>query len=253
MTAITTNTSLPGAPLSSQTRANAGTAAKNTANATVTSGTSLDDRSHGPSSTVELSDRAKDLLARTKIEQAIADQLAEVMLAASDDKSRQKPQSRLSSDELSQLFQSTLNKTAQAAGKAAPRADPMAHPQSTTQWQNHAPYGDPTMSDEQFLSQMKDTLLWFADIYDQNGSPPEVGQALRDAVKNGTVKVQRASDVPDLNFKSTQTFTPSALGGGYDSIGGITQNPTGATKEAIDQGRAIALWNMDRGDIYISW
>lgn len=253
MTAITTNTSVPGAPLSSQTRADASTA-QYTATPTAggASGTPLDDGGHGPSSTVELSERAKALLARSKVEQAVADQLSGMMHAASGDKSLQ-PQSRLSSDELSQLFQSMQNKTAQTAGKAAPSADATAQPQSTTQWQNYAPYGDPTMSDEQFMSQMKDLMLGFADIYDQQGRPPEVGQALRDAVNNGTVKVQRASDVQDLNFKSTQTFTPSAFGGGYDSSGGTTQHPTGATKEAIDQGRAMALWNMDRGDIYISW
>jgi hypothetical protein len=31
------------------------------------------------------------------------------------------------------------------------------------------------------------------------------------------------------------------------------QNPTGAIKDAIDQGKAIAMWSADRGDIYITW
>jgi hypothetical protein len=30
-------------------------------------------------------------------------------------------------------------------------------------------------------------------------------------------------------------------------------NPTGAAKDALDQGRAYAFWTADRGDVYVSW
>lgn len=115
-----------------------------------------------------------------------------------------------------------------------------------------APYGDPTKSDEQFL---KDGAIIESVTYSlENGNyPPGATQALRDAFARGAIKIQSASEVPDLNFRSEHKFTPSRIGGGYDSWGSTSQSPTGATKEAIDQGRAVAMWTADRGDVYISW
>jgi hypothetical protein len=95
-------------------------------------------------------------------------------------------------------------------------------------------------------------LSQWADEYDKKGLPSEVGQALRDAVANGTLKFQKASDVPDLNFHSEHTFTSNAFGT-LDGQGSTSQNPTGTTKEAIDQGKAIAIWTADRGDVYVTW
>lgn len=91
-----------------------------------------------------------------------------------------------------------------------------------------------------------------ADEYDKRGLAPEVGQALRNAVANGALKFQKASDVPDLNFQSSHAFTTNAFGT-LDGWGSTSQNPTGATKAAIDQGKAIAMWSADRGDVYITW
>lgn len=259
MTAITTNTSLPGAPLSSQTRANASTDAaatiRNTAAKTDggTGGTSLDNNGHGPSSTVDLSDRAKAMLERSKVEQAVVEKLADMLAMASDARSSQQLLP-MSVDEISQFFQSVTGRmNARSADNAGTMANAADGAKSNVAWENPAPYGDPTISDEAFMAKLNESLLSTADFYDELGRPPEVGQALRDAVKNGTVKVQRASDIPDLNLTSTQTFTPSVNGGGYDSSGGLELHPTGATKDAIEQGRAVAAWHMDRGNIYISW
>jgi hypothetical protein len=99
---------------------------------------------------------------------------------------------------------------------------------------------------------MKGALARQADAMDAAGLPPEAGQALRNAVANGTLKFQKASDVPDLNFHSQQIFTKNAFGT-IDGWGTTSQHPTGATKDAIDQGKAIAPWSADRGDIYVTW
>jgi hypothetical protein len=115
-----------------------------------------------------------------------------------------------------------------------------------------APYGDPTISDQQLIDKLKGTLLGTADTDDQAGLAPEVGQALRDAVTNGTLKVQQASDVPGLNMHSTNTYSPSSIGGPSGS-GTTSTNPTGSVKEALKAGRAMAMWTSDRGNIYISW
>ncbi|WP_156375650.1 hypothetical protein [Methylobacterium sp. Leaf125] len=89
---------------------------------------------------------------------------------------------------------------------------------------------------------------------DAAGWPPEVGQALDNAICTGTIKIQKASDVEGLNFKSSQTFTPNKNNGaGYDTTGGTSQNPVGDTKKTIDSGRALARWTADRGNVYLSW
>lgn len=209
-----------------------------------------------PATRVELSDGAKAMLERARIGQAVADRLAETLAAsAGRGGAAQKPRGGVAANGVSQFLRSVTGGNG-GQGNAPPSKAAQVTPRSSAAWENYAPYGDPTISDQEFLGSIKDTLLAQAEYYDQSGQPPEVGQALRDAIRNGTVTVQRASQVEGLNFHSTQSFTPSVHGGGYDSIGGTTQNPTGATKQAIDQGRAIAMWHQDRGDIgdiYVSW
>lgn len=219
------------------------------------SGSKASDETSSSSDTadkVELSDRAKALLARAEVEQAVIAQLKKVFQPSQS--SDQDGASQTTTDDPAQIFQSIADRLNKAAGAAHQgQTDTASKNTGATAWQNAAPYGDPNISDAAFFSEMNDSLLAIADFYDQQGRPPDVGQALRDAVRNGTVTIQRASDVPDLNFKSSQTFTKSVHGGGYDSFGSTSQNPTGATKEAMDSGRALAMWNYNRGDIYISW
>jgi hypothetical protein len=191
-----------------------------------------------PVDIVDLSDRAKQILARAKTEQVAADKLA--VQAQTAQNAGGKDKMVKSNSDSDPIFGALMSRSAQPqqAGE--------------TIWEASAPYGDPSISDADFTEQLKGSLSFWADDYDKRGLPPEVGQALRSAVANGTLKFQKASEVPDLNFRSHHTFTPSAIGGGYDGFGGTSQNPTGATKEAIDQGRAIAMWSADRGDIYIT-
>jgi len=76
-------------------------------------------------------------------------------------------------------------------------------------------------------------------------------QALSDALQNGTLKFQKASDVPDLNMKSWMIHFADAGGGG--GMGSSSVKPTGAPKAAIDSGKALAVNMGDRGDFYVTW
>jgi hypothetical protein len=76
-------------------------------------------------------------------------------------------------------------------------------------------------------------------------------QALGDALRNGTLKFQKASEVPDLNMQSWMIHFADAGGGG--EMGSSSVKPTGAPKAAIASGKALALSMGDRGDFYITW
>jgi hypothetical protein len=189
-----------------------------------------------PTDTVDLSDRAKQFLARAKSEQAAADKLNTLLQSLKNPDGKDIASKTKTGDGTS-LF-----------GKPSGRAQTQTS--SDTQWVAGAPYGNASISDADFTKQAH--LEVYADSMDAAGLPPEAGQALRNAIANGTLKFQKASDVPDLNFHSKQIFTKNAFGT-IDTWGSVSQNPTGATKEAIDQGKAIAMWSADRGDIYITW
>jgi len=85
----------------------------------------------------------------------------------------------------------------------------------------------------------------------QDKGMTEQAQALSDALQNGTLKFQKASDVPDLNMKTWMIHFADAGGGG--EAGSTSVKPTGATKAAIDGGKALALSMGDRGDFYVTW
>lgn len=206
---------------------------------TVQDGLSTAPRSIGPAATVELSERAKYLIKSNQTAQHVAEELH---LSLSDNyKTTDKKDFRsintikYDTDSVYSLLKTSLE----------------TNNNVSVQWENPAPYGDPTKTAQDYLNEMYDVNAY---IWDDLGYPPEVGQSFRDAMANGTVKVQRASEVDGLNFKSSQTFVPNPNNGvGYDTYGGTTQNPTGDIKKAIDSGRAYAAWSADLGDIYVSW
>jgi hypothetical protein len=76
-------------------------------------------------------------------------------------------------------------------------------------------------------------------------------QALSNALENGALKFQKASDVPDLNMHSWMIHFADAGGGG--EMGSTSVKPTGATKAAIEGGEALAFNMGDRGDFYVTW
>jgi hypothetical protein len=230
MTAIAANSSATSAvaALLSNTVSPTPAAKATTAGPTTTSSGRVD--------IVDLSDRAKATLARAKIEEVAAGKLAAQLDAASGSNGKNGTSNTKSDDGLS-LFQKLT-----------------AQPQQpdTTTWEAGSKYGDASISDAGLTAELKASLLQQADAYDKQGLPPEVGQALRNAVNSGSLKFQKASDIPDLNFHSTVTY--SGVPGGLQGIGVATdQHPTGAAKDAIDQGIAIAAWTQDRGDVYITW
>lgn len=189
-----------------------------------------------PTDTVDLSDRAKQFLARAKSEQLAADKL-NTLLQSLQNQDGKDATSKAKTDDGTSLFDKLSGRT-------------QTQNSGDTQWVAGAPYGDASISDADFTKELH--LETYADSMDAAGLPPEAGQALRNAIANGTLKFQKASDVPDLNFHSQHIFTTNAFGT-IDSWGTTSQNPTGATKDAIDQGKAIAMWSADRGDIYITW
>lgn len=225
--------------------------------------------SNNPVDIVDLSDRAKATLARAKAEQGAAGKLS-AQVAAAKDSGRTSSASTIGRADKS-TTESTSSLFAILAGRSAPPAQSNPDTQSDSlsdriaAWaptlkapltvrDGIAPFGDPTTSDAQFIKDMglSSMLSGLGDIYDQQGFPPEIGQAMRTAGANGTIKIQDAADVADLNMHSINIYTPSAIGG-PSAWGTVTQHPTGATKEALDQGRALAMWTADRGNVYLTW
>lgn len=196
----------------------------------------------GPAAVVDLSNRAKSTIAQNRVAQDVADRLAQQAAAQRGDDSShagspRKAQTSSGSSEAFDIY-SALNLS--------------NNTQSTTRtkWEAGAPYGDPTLSDADFL---KNNLLIDRDMTIFGWSPEEAS-AFTNAIKSGTIKIQKAAEIDGLNFKSSQTFTPNPNNGaGYDTAGGTSQNPTGDVKKAIDSHRAMAMWTADRGDVYLSW
>jgi hypothetical protein len=189
--------------------------------------------SGNPTDTVDLSDRAKQILARAKSEQLAADKLS-VLLQSIKNPDGKGIASKAGTSDQTTLFDQLSG--SQTSSKS-----------STTQWEAGSKYGDPTISDSDFLEKVKPALLASAE-----GLPPEQRQALEAAINNGTIQFQKASDIAGLNYHSTVTYTGSP--GGLEGMTVTHQsNPTGAAKDALDQGRAFTLWAPDRGDVYVSW
>lgn len=188
----------------------------------------------GPATVVDLSDRAKAAIEQNRIAKDVADRLAQQVAAMKDGDAKTQ--------------RSTGHPKSTSASKDAP--DIYSSLASATKWEAGAPYGDPTKSDAQFL---KDSLLPDMDLT-AAGWTEEDAQAFKGAIQNGTIKIQKASEIEGLNFKSWQAFVPNSNNGvGYDSAGGTSQNPIGDVKKAIDSHRAMAMWTADRGDVYLSW
>ncbi len=76
--------------------------------------------------------------------------------------------------------------------------------------------------------------------------------ALQAAIDNGTLKIQKGSDVPGYNNRTVVTYSGSPGGLEGMSTSAYVQ-PTGAVKDAINQGNAFAAWTEDRGDISLTW
>jgi hypothetical protein len=186
-----------------------------------------------PTDSVDLSDRAKQILARAKSEQLAADKLDALLQSITNPDGKNIESKAKTSDQTSLFDQLTGSQTSSKS--------------SATQWEAGSKYGDPTISDSDFLEKIKPVLVSLAERL-----PPEQRQAMETAVNNGTIQIQKASDVAGLNYHSTVSYTGSP--GGLEGMTVTHQsNPTGAAKDALDQGRAHVFWSADRGDVYVSW
>jgi len=116
-----------------------------------------------------------------------------------------------------------------------------------TAWTAGSRAGDASISDADFIAKCKDSLVVALE-----GFPAEKREALEAAINNGTLKIQKGSEVEGYNTRTTVTYSVGPGGGQGMSTSGY-RPPTGAVKEAIDAGNAISLWTEDRGDVFITW
>ena len=209
------------------------TASSATADAgTKTASSDATSSSRDPVDTVDLSDRAKATLARAKTEQFAADKLAAQVQATRNPsgKSGAAP-SKPAADDASKLFDALYGS---AAG-------------SESNWTVGSKWGNAAISDAEFIDKYKDAFLGALA-----GMPPEKREALQAAINAGTLKFQQGSEVTGYNTRTDVSYSNGPGGGQGMSTSGY-RAPTGAAKEAIDAGDAVALWTEDRGDVYVTW
>jgi len=240
-----------------------------------------------PATIVDLSDHAKAVLARAKTEQVAADRLDAQVRASSSDalgsnlSTTGNWSERSTFDQIHDLGRElTTSGSAPDASDSAGKdvlggtpiwrqmaaADNIAILQAGAQLYNRPQeMEDIAKNGGQFASPTEghvvsdDVLFVFTmhSVIAQNISElrekgmTDQAQALSDALQNGTLKFQKASDVPDLNMKSWMIHFADAGGGG--EMGSSSVKPTGAPKAAIDSGKALAVNMGDRGDFYVTW
>ena len=240
-----------------------------------------------PATIVDLSDHAKAVLARAKTEQVAADRLDAQVRASSSDalgsnlSTTGNWSERSTFDQIHDLGRElTTSGSAPNASDSAGKdvlggtpiwrqmaaADNIAILQAGAQLYNRPQeMEDIAKNGGQFASPTEghvvsdDVLFVFTmhSVIAQNISDlrekgmTDQAQALSDALQNGTLKFQKASDVPDLNMKSWMIHFADAGGGG--EMGSSSVKPTGAPKAAIDSGKALAVNMGDRGDFYVTW
>jgi hypothetical protein len=240
-----------------------------------------------PATIVDLSDHAKAVLARAKTEQVAADRLEAQVRASSSDALGSNRSTTGNSPEKSTFDQihdlgrelttsAGAPNASDSAGKdflggtpiwrQTAAADNIAILQAGAQLYNRPQeMEDIAKNGGQFASPteghvVSDDVLFVFTVHSQialkisdlrEKGMTDQARALGDALQNGTLKFQKASEVPDLNMQSWMIHFADAGGGG--EMGSSSVKPTGAPKAAIDSGKALALSMGDRGDFYITW
>jgi len=240
-----------------------------------------------PATIVDLSDHAKAVLARAKTEQVAADRLDAQVRASSSDalgsnlSTTGNWSERSTFDQIHDLGRELTTSggapdASDSAGKDVlggtpiwrqmAAADNIAILQAGAQLYNRPQeMEDIAKNGGQFASPTEghvvsdDVLFVFTmhSVIAQNISDlrekgmTDQAQALSDALQNGTLKFQKASEVPDLNMKSWMIHFATA--GGEGEMGSTSVKPTGTPKAAIDSGKALAVNMGDRGDFYVTW
>jgi hypothetical protein len=240
-----------------------------------------------PATIVDLSDHAKAVLARAKTEQVAADRLEAQVRASSSDALGSNRSTTGNSPEKSTFDQihdlgrelttsAGAPNASDSAGKdflggtpiwrQTAAADNIAILQAGAQLYNRPQeMEDIAKNGGQFASPteghvVSDDVLFVFTVHSQialkisdlrEKGMTDQARALGDALQNGTLKFQKASEVPDLNMQSWMIHFADAGGGG--EMGSSSVKPTGASKAATDSGKALALSMGDRGDFYITW
>lgn len=186
-----------------------------------------------PVDTISLSERAQQILARANSEQRVADKLSALLQSLRNPDGEPAPALGKSGNG-SSLFR-------QLSGQASSKS-------GFIQWEAGSKYGDPAISDADFLTKYRPGPESYAE-----GLSPEQRQAFETAISNGTLQFQKASEVDGLNYRSTVTYTGSPGGLQGMTVTHQSSAPTGAAKDAIDHGRAYVFWTEDRGDVYVTW
>jgi hypothetical protein len=238
--------------------ANAANIAPDSARANQSAATDQQASSGEPKESVDLSDHAKRVLARAKSEQSAAEKLSDLVQSLQNSNSKShtlktKPNDGPSFEDLSGSQASSQTKPNDGPSFEDVSGSQVSSKSGDTQWVAGAPYGDASKSDAEFKKAIMIEFEGRAYVFEREGNW-EAAQSIRNGYANGTLKFQRAADVPDLNFTSQNVFAKNAWGT-WDTIYSTSssQNATGSVKEALDQGRAVAMWTPDRGDVYITW
>lgn len=239
-------------------------------------------RGDDPATIVDLSDRAKAILDRAKVEETVADRLKQMLTGPADDTGSGKDNKITFEDligarsgrgtdpagearaneimakygDLPQAEQWAANARADNLGMLEDglngfdlnRMEDLARTMRSGQ---EVRLGQETMTeDEQFVQSIQ--LRLGSEIVDLDAAGmTDKAQALRDAIRTGSINVQKTDDVPELNLRYTVTHFADAGGGG--TRGDWDWRPKGEAKAALDERRAIAIGGVDRGAFFISW
>jgi hypothetical protein len=262
MSAIGSATSI-GVDLVSLLRGSSGGAEATSAGAAVTTKSpSKSASSSSPATIVDLSDRAKAVMERARTDQTAADRLDRALSALKAGDTEKRP--------LSKEGEAILAKYGDLPGAekwaAAASADNLGlleeglgtldlrkieEQQRRLLAGEQLNVGSADMSEDELFvdSAVRGLVNRMIDL--ENAGRTEEAAALRTAITDGTIKIQKASDVPELNLNySVEHFADGSQGGTRSSW---QWNPTGEAKEAWDAGRAFAFGGGDRGAFWLTW
>lgn len=190
----------------------------------------------GPAVVVDLSDRAKALLERNKADQLVADQLAQRLASAKDD-GKSGSTSKSTADDTTKLFDSLSGQGTPEGIKdlgdyMASRMEAHRQPDGTI-----ASFTETVTDSFQVPSTAQEIDEWYrsegqAIIIGAQQIPEEAATGIDEAVRNRSVTIQNAKDIPGLNFHNTVTFQGGEGGGSgngtfsYDHDAAIFKDPT---------------------------
>ena len=208
------------------------------ANSAVTKGG--DKEGSTPATIVDLSDRAKAMLERNKADQLVADHLQEQLTA---NRANSAPKNK-SAASLLETAPATLLRDGLKSADFKNIEAQQRRMLSGEQLQ----LGQENMSTEDAFidGAMRATVNMMLTL-ESTGRTAEAAD-LRAALANGTVNVQRASEVADLNLVYKYEKTP-----GGESSSMNWGRATGEPKALIDSNHAMTLATPGQGAFFISW